>query len=113
MAHSRLLARIVERMTEQITVFVGRGVETPSTPSFWSLVMVPQIIGPTGVGGGSEDGDPAGKEQGVWVLGACPPCLCPVTEDSRLILLDRWLRGLTRSLCLAAELSRQEENSGG
>ena len=68
--------------------------------------MVPQIIGPTGVGGGSEDGDPAGKEQGVWVLWACPPCLCPVTEDSRLILLDRWLRGLTRSLCLAAELSR-------
>lgn len=37
----------------------------------------------------------------------------PITEDSRLILLDRWLRGLTRSLCLAAELSRQEENSGG
>lgn len=36
-----------------------------------------------------------------------------ITEDSRLILLDRWLRGLTSSLCLAAELSRQEENSGG
>lgn len=37
----------------------------------------------------------------------------PITEDRRLILLDRWFLGLTRSLCLAAELSRQEENSGG
>lgn len=37
----------------------------------------------------------------------------PITEDSRLILLDRWLRGLTRSLCFAAELSRQEDDSGG
>lgn len=36
-----------------------------------------------------------------------------ITEDRRLILLDRWLRGLTRSLCFAAELSRQEEDSGG
>lgn len=37
----------------------------------------------------------------------------PITEDRRLILLERWLRGLTRSLCFAAELSRQEEDPGG
>lgn len=37
----------------------------------------------------------------------------PITEDRRLILLERWFRGLTRSLCFAAELSRQEEDSGG
>lgn len=36
-----------------------------------------------------------------------------ITEGGLLILLDLWFRGLTKSLCLAAELSKQVENSGG
>lgn len=36
-----------------------------------------------------------------------------ITEAGRLVLLDLWFRGFTKSLCLAAELSKQEENSAG
>lgn len=36
-----------------------------------------------------------------------------ITEGSLLILLDLWFRGFIKSLCLAAELSKQVENSGG
>lgn len=71
--------------------------------------MPPPAAGQWGRGGRLERAsDPEGTEADGWQWGRSPS-----TEDSRLILLDRWLRGLTRSLCLAAELSRQEENSGG
>lgn len=36
-----------------------------------------------------------------------------ITADGLLILLDLWFLGFTESLCLAAELSKNEENWGG
>lgn len=36
-----------------------------------------------------------------------------VTKGGCLVFLDLWFRGFTKSLCLAAELSKKAENSGG